>query len=320
MLLLWCPVFVLTRIGATQPTPLECRPRAELHLHTPLFHIMGRMKPTSTGDYWPLGATDGNAAFGHQNVFHIMHQTPNVTSHNPRQPTSGYWASWGHVLSHDAAHWQRIENALDPDFNKSGYDWHDGDCDGTVSFVPDLNATGGVIMTFGPDCARPVRHSLHATLGDAPRIGIARLTDPSDQNTMSRWVKDANNPISFGVGSPPCAFSGKIWRPQLDGNWSMLCAVNSYHNAWARYTTSDPSLHGPWHLADASFATYHGGPKPWPCTTADAVPPCPVGSISAPSFLPLPPYEGEQTFTHMINAGGGRAYILGNLCMRCEPV
>ena len=28
------------------------------------------------------------------------------------------------------------------------------------------------------------------------------------------------------------------------------------------------------------------------------------------SFLPLPPYEGEQTVTHMINAGGGRWGLL----------
>ena len=33
--------------------------------------------------------------------------------------------------------------------------------------------------------------------------------------------------------------------------------------------------------------------------------------LTAPSFLPLAPYKGEQTYTHMINAGGGRAYILG---------
>ena len=131
---------------------------------------------------------------------------------------------------------------------------------------------------------------------------------------LSRWRKDAANPIHFGADSPPCAFSGRIWKPESGGNWSMICAVNSLGNAWARYTTADPHLHGPWHLADPSFATYRGGPedKPWPCTRATDTPPCPVGSISAPSFLPLPPYKGVQTHTHMINAGGGRAYILGS--------
>ena len=98
----------------------------------------------------------------------------------------------------------------------------------------------------------------------------------------------------------------------------MVCAVNSPRNAWARYTTADPALHGPWHLADPSFATFDAkvdnATKPWPCTDPAAVPPCPVGSISAPSFLPLAPYPGRgtrSTPTHMINAGGGRAYVVG---------
>ena len=173
-------------------------------------------------------------------------------------------------------------------------------------------------MSFGPDCARPVAAAattaLRAGLGDAPRVGIARLADSADQKLLSRWRKDPHNPIQFGVGSPPCAFSGKIWRPREGGNWSMVCAVNSLGNAWARYTTADPTLHGPWHLADPSFATYHGdaATQPWPCAKSTDVPPCPVGSISAPSFLPLSPTpSADAEYTHMINAGGGRAYILG---------
>lgn len=348
------PYSTAVRVDQHEQTqqPLECTARAGIHLHTPTFHIIGRMEPTADGQHWPRGATDGNAIFGHAGVFHVMHQTANRTSHTPAQPTKDYWASWGHVVSEDGAHYRRLQNALDPSFNSS-YDWHDGDCDGTVSFLPDDSADGGVIMTFGPDCARPVgppppvpaaarSSSLpvlrsESGLGDAPRVGMARLADPSGDKLMSQWRKDANNPILFGAGSPPCAFSGKIWRqpPPAEsgtaagsagaaaaasgsGNWSMICAVNSLRNAWARYTTADPHLHGPWHLADPSFSTYHGGAadKPWPCTNAADVPPCPVGSISAPSFLPLAPYKGEQTYTHMINAGGGRAYILG----RYDPV
>lgn len=310
-----------TATAAAQQRPLECQPRVGIHLHTPIFHIIGRMEPTKDGQHWPRGATDGNAVFGHAGVFHVMHQTPNRTSHTPTQPTDGYWAAWGHVLSYDLAHFHRLDNALDPSFN-STYDWHDGDCDGTVSFVPEDAVDGGVLATFGPDCARPVgpkppprsqSSSVGAELGDAPRVGLARLADPTDQKLLSRWRKDTGNPILFGTESPPCAFSGRIWRPENGRNWSMICAVNSLSNAWGRYTTVDKNLHGPWHLVDPSFATYNGGTndKPWPCAQAIDTPPCPVGSISAPSFLPLPPYKGKQTYTHMINAGGGRAYILG---------
>ena len=280
------------------------------------------MLPTADGNYWPLGATDGNAVFGHSGMFHVMHQTPNRTSTNPSRPTDGYWASWGHVVSEDLAHFQRVDNALDPDFN-STYDFHDGDCDGTVSFVPADAVNGGVVMTFGPDCARGVittdtHHNPHDRSapprlreheGDAPRVGIARLVDPSDRE-LSRWSKDRDNPIAFASGSPPCAFSGKVWRH--GNNWSMICAVNSLGNAWGRYTTADSSLHGPWQLVDSSFATFTGPPvSTSPCTHPTARPPCPVGSISAPSFLPLTAYPGKQTYTHIINAGGGRAYVLG---------
>lgn len=393
--------------------PLECQPRSGAHLHTPLYHIIGRMLPTATGGHWPLGATDGNAVFAHRGVFHVMHQTPNRTSSNPATPTTGYWASWGHVVSTDGAHWRRIANALDPGFNSS-YDWHDGDCDGTVSFLPEDQVDGGVVMTFGPDCARGVSRAGSSSGGgatrrqlstDAPRVGLARLADPSSSTgvkpLLDAWKKDKTNPIEFGQGSPPCAFSGKIWREPADtvgggaaaaadgtttsSNSSMVCAVNSLRNAWCvspplRHKTGTLSLsslstivddfscalhlggpQGPlhhrrpepaWpvapgrpvratyvyrsHVASSathaihlhvtrstyttinwmhirSFATYHGSvaDKPWPCTDASAVPPCPVGSISDPSFLPLPPYKGPQTYTHMINAGGGRAYILG---------
>ena len=119
LLLLLTAAFFYATVAAVEPAmPPECRPRAGPHIHTPLFHIIGRMEPTPDGsDHWPRGATDGNAIFGHEGVFHVMHQTANRTSHTPSQPTNGYWASWGHVVSHDLARFYRLDNALDPDFN-----------------------------------------------------------------------------------------------------------------------------------------------------------------------------------------------------------
>ena len=144
--------------GAGESPPLECRPRRGIHLHTPLFHIVGRMEPTAGGDHWPRGATDGNAVFGHDGMVHVMHQTPNRTSHTPAQPTQGYWASWGHVVSDDLAHFRRVQNALDPGFSSS-YDWH------------------GITQRFEPTIYRPLFarfapsfHRSFATLGFlAPR-------------------------------------------------------------------------------------------------------------------------------------------------------
>jgi hypothetical protein len=281
---------LLAWAAAAAASPLECQPRAGRHVHTPLFHIVGRMLRTADGDYWPLGATDGNAVFGHSGIFHVMHQTPNRTSTAPVHPTAGYWASWGHVVSDDLAHFRRIENALNPNFTSS-YDWHDGDCDGTVSFVPPHTLRGGVVMTFGPDCARGVSTEAsrrdHDGEGDAPRVGIARLTGPAggpdDTRLLSRWTKDPANPIVFAPGSPPCAFSGKLWQQEAGGNWSMICAVNSLNNAWARYTTADQSLHGPWHLADPSFATFMA-------TTLPGLGPVPPARHLAPSApFRLPP-------------------------------
>ena len=70
---------VAARARARVGEPLECRPRSGIHIHTPAFHIIGQLRPTGDGDYWPIGATDGNAVFGHRGVWHVMHQTPNRT-------------------------------------------------------------------------------------------------------------------------------------------------------------------------------------------------------------------------------------------------
>ena len=67
--------------------------------------------------------------------------------------------------------------------------------------------------------------------------------------------------------------------------------------AWTRYETADPTLHGPWELADASFATKANGQA--------------VGSDATPGFYPLPnPRAGEPT--HVINSGGGGAFSTGH--------
>ena len=75
-------------------------------------------------------------------------------------------------MSNDLAHWRRVANALDPSFDSS-YDWHDGDCDGTVSFVPAAVADGGVVMSFGPDCARSV-----GPTGERGSVSCHRRSDP----------------------------------------------------------------------------------------------------------------------------------------------
>ena len=263
------------------------------------------MLPSEGGrGHWPLAATDSNAIFDYGGVFHIMHQTPTFP---PREPQlRDFHASWGHVVSKDLIHWKRIANALDPGPNGT-YDWHDGDCDGWVT-LPSQSGFAHPIMTFGPDCARPLLKP-----NDTPRVGIARPADPHDP-LLAIWIKDPKNPIDFGP-SLPCSFTGTVWR---DGphspNTSMVCCVNDLHNAWGRYTTDDPSLHGPWALADPSFATWH-------TTDGRAIP---AASISAPSFLPLrgaaadvasasasAPAPTSATPTHIINGAGGRGFVLG---------
>ena len=295
--------------------PSECQPRSGVHLSLPIFHIMGAMLTNGSGPAWPIAATDGNAVFEHKGVFHVMHQSPSIADGRQRHLYSPYLAAWGHVSSSDLAHWHRLPEALTPGRHGT-YDGHDGDCDGTIS-LPVQSGFDAPIMTFGPDCGRPL-----TTRNDAPRVAFAR---PSTNNTndagLVHWTKDPANPIDFG-NSTPCSFSGRVWRSgrnasgatsaerPLAAAYSMICAINDEHNAWGRYTTSDPQLHGPWKLADPSFATWYGaGPRNG---TA-------VGSISAPAFLPLrtvatpddAQFQSALTPTHMINALGGRAYWLG---------
>ena len=86
---------------------------------------------------------------------------------------------------------------------------------------------------------------------DAPVVAVARPVDASDPY-MLRWRKAANNPVSFAAGAPPCSFAGRVWQaPGDNATWHLVCAAGGQ---WARYTTQDPSLHGPWALADPHLA------------------------------------------------------------------
>lgn len=68
-------------------------------------------------------------------------------------------------------------------------------------------------------------------------------------------------------------------------------------------------------MADEAFApaggvdSSHTGSFP-PCQTLPSSVPCAIGSISAPSFVPVPGGSGTDP-DHIINMGGGRGYALG---------
>ena len=287
------------------PGPVECHPRSGAYLHVPLYHIVGAMlENKSAGPAWPLACTDANAIFEHAGVYHVMHQTPE-RAHPPQHGLKDYRAAWGHVVSRDLVRWRRLPDALSPPAKgKHSYDSHDGDCDGWVS-LPSESGLPTPLMTFGPDCARGLGSN------DAPRVGLAWPKNASDPY-LTEWVKDAANPVTFGKGRP-CSFTGSVWRNGRSSSaasganttYSMICAVNSLKNAWGRYETHDPKLHGPWTLVDPSFTTWHG---PGGATRSS------LGSISAPSFVQLQPGAtagAAATPTHMINALGGRAFWLG---------
>lgn len=266
-------------------TPAECQPRTGPHVTVPIFHVIGKMRPFG-GILWPQGATDGNAIFERDGIYHIMHQTTHDTPAGAAVPNH---SAWGHVVSRDLVHWVRIADALQFTNASRSYDWHDGDCDGTVT-LDSGGLSDAPIMTFGPDCGRDLSN-------DSPRVGIARPANASDP-FLEGWVKDGANPVDFG-SSPPCSFSGRIWRSRDGEHINMICAINSMGNQWGRYTTTNATLHGPWTLVDASFATWSGpeGSRA-------------VGSISAPSFLPLPAASAGQP-THIINSLGGAGFLLG---------
>jgi hypothetical protein len=186
-----------------------------------------------------------------------------------------------------------------PDAPYTNYE-HGTDCDGSLSFDKGLREP---VIAFGPNCQGQTTATTTATttssdpgveLGDAAFVAIARAANASDPE-LKHWLKSEKNPIVFAKGSPPCSFAGKIFKAH--GVFNLLCAGPA-GGAWARYTTTDLTLHGPWSLADKNFAHHNG-------TGAT------IGQESGPSFLPLPP-GGSGSPTHIISDGAYQSYSFGN--------
>ena len=196
--------------------------------------------------------------------------------------------AFSHLVSADGAHWRRLPDALVP-LNSSSYDGADGDCDGTVSFPAGI----GPVIMWGADCGRgkwPPPESgsdgAGSTVGepqtrDYPRVAMAMAANATDP-LLERWVKSTANPIAWADPTRPCSFPGRVWRSDAGGerHWSMVCtgATSAGPKAndqgpWYRMSTTDPTLHGPWKLADAAFV------KVAPNTV--------VGSIGSPNFCKL---------------------------------
>ena len=102
--------------------------------------------------YRPAQANDANAVFEHNGVYHIMFQTDcTVLDAQPGGICEGGVVgghAFSHLVSEDGARWHRIKDALSPTPN-SGYDSHDGDCDGTISFP---EGVAGPVALWGADC------------------------------------------------------------------------------------------------------------------------------------------------------------------------
>ena len=219
----WCSVLAFLAAAplntASEPTSSfgECQPKLSIHAHQPQYHVIAPQFPGLHGATWPGGVNDVNAVFGRNNVFHIMHQCDGGPADvpcgggweganpHPNKDESNWFHSWGHVISHDLARWQRLPDALVPD--STNYE-HGEACDGSVSFPETL----GPVMLYGPGCDhRGDDGGLKAGLGDAPVIAVAwpdNATDPKLQN----WTKSSSNPVQFAAGSPPCSFAGRVWK------------------------------------------------------------------------------------------------------------
>ena len=296
---------------STAAPPPECQPLAGDLRFIPQFHAVPELRPRSTdGLPWPGQANDANAVFEHDGVHHIMFQTK--CTELDANSTDGICAGGkvsGHAFSHlvstdGGVHWRRITDALIPTPG-STYDGHDGDCDGTVSFPEGI----GPVILWGADCGTgkwpppkppspPHRRQLTS---DYPRVAVAMAVNVTDPLLRS-WRK--NGLVAWSDPTQPCSFPGRVWRsdPNVTGkppHWSMVGTgakegpKPTTMGSWNRYETTDPTLHGPWVLADTSFATQANGHA--------------IGSISTPGFYSLPtPRAGEPT--HIINGGMGGAF------------
>jgi hypothetical protein len=305
--------------------PLECQPATGEQRFIPLYHPLPEMRPRpSDGLMWPGQANDANAVFEHDGVLHIMFQTDCT---KPDSSTTGGICAGGkvgahafsHLVSEDGGvHWRRITDALIP-MPGSSYDGSDGDCDGTVSFPAGI----GPVIMWGANCgtgkwppkppsppavppaaaAEDGDRSSKLRSADYPRVAVATAANATDP-LLEYWHKAADNPVVWTDPTQPCSFPGRVWRSGAKAtgepaHWSMV-GTGAREGAkpttmanWNRYETTDPTLHGPWKLADTSFATKANGQ--------------PFGTISTPGFYPLPsPRPGEPT--HIINAGMGGAF------------
>ncbi len=276
-----------------------CQPINGIHRHQPQFHIIGPPQPGASGTAWPGGLNDINAVFQYRGLFHVMHQcdggpagAPCGGGHTGPATKKGesWFHSWGHAVSEDLVHWTRLPDVLVPPPYGTPGDYELGeDCDGTVSFT----SQGPVIM-FGPNCAPP-------RLNDAAIVAVARPANASDP-FLRDWIKDARNPIEFA--GRPCSFPGAVWDAADGSHWNMICAVGE--RSWGRYQTNDSTLHGPWSLADAAFASY-------PNASAG------IGASSGAAFLPLfNATTGEPT--HVIAEGANAAFHYGTYDSRAEKL
>ena len=115
--------------------------------------------------------------------------------------------NWGHVISQDFVHWDRLPDAL------VGGSW-----DGSLTILE--NESGGLEPVILYDCTS-IKNCLPPgdfaapggtfRAGDPPIIGVARPINMSDPN-LTVWGKDSANPAVF-AGAPP-TYSGpsNIWR------------------------------------------------------------------------------------------------------------
>ena len=154
---------------------------------------------------------------------------------------------------------------------------------------------------------------------DYPRVAVA-LGNASDP-LLQHWSKTAKNPIAWADPAEPASFPGRVWRSSSPtapttnttntaessaggggSEWSMV-GVSGESGPLYRYTTKDPTLHGPWVVADRAFATTSSGMA--------------LSAGSNPDFYSLPgPTAGTAGTagagepTHLVNAGKGGGFRL----------
>jgi hypothetical protein len=136
-----------------------------------------------------------------------------------------------------------VADALSP--NPTDYE-HGADCDGTVSFPPEL----GPVMLFGPGCGYHPKSEVKLGLEDSAVVGVAWPEDAADPQLL-KWKKDTANPVVFADGSPPCSFAGRVWRSNTTagpsatssnasgGHWNLVCSAGE----WAPSVAFCPDLY-----------------------------------------------------------------------------